>query len=86
MGAPCKNKIFDDQDAVYYYDYDNFMKIPNSKLIDFVTIRGNVEKDCLETWERHLQSVKTPYAIALYIDRQADRSIKRRVLWKEQRV
>jgi len=63
---------------IRYYKEKEFNEIPKKNLLDFVRIHRNTEREIVESWERHFESVGSPYAIEI--------KGKEMILWKERRV
>ena len=80
------DKMFDESDAIEYYDEDGFNDIPRNQLMDFLPRIYHSELADMDVWENHLKSVGTPYAITKHKTQYSDRSTTHFALWKQRRV
>jgi len=63
---------------IRYHKEKEFKLIPEKNLIDFVRIQYGRERYVMDTWEKHLTEVESPFAI--------EAIGKHLILWKERRA
>jgi len=84
-------QTFNPKSVIDYYKKNQFLKIADRYLMDFLPDIYESELHILKSWEKHFKSIGTPYAITTTTrkykdDRGRPRIAKLLVLWKERRI
>ena len=88
---PEPNAIFEGNSVIEYSDEQEFKKIPDAFLLDFLPRIYKWELGVLDRWKQYFNGIGTPFAITATTDSYKEtngrmRVVDRFTLWKERRV
>ena len=83
------NPIFSPEQADYTFLTEEFAKIPENKIMDFIPRVHSLEMHILNTWQNHFEKLKVPYVITKRPEPYHREGVLRHrdyyTLWKEMR-